>query len=117
VNKITNKKLNVMERLTLLGVLPKEGNFASLRIIRKLQERLSFTEEELKEFEVDSNEETGTVNWNPKGNEEKEVEVGEKACEIIKAKLKQLNDEKKLTQQHVSVYEKFMLDEKEEDAE
>ena len=35
-------KLSVYERLVLLNILPKEGNFITLKIIRQLREDLSF---------------------------------------------------------------------------
>lgn len=41
-------KLNMMERLKLLEILPNEGNRLNLKIVRKLRESLSFSEEELK---------------------------------------------------------------------
>ena len=43
-------KLTISERLMLLGVLPKEENFLSLKIIRDLKSALSFTEKETKKF-------------------------------------------------------------------
>ena len=45
-------KLSVFERLILLNVMPKEGDFTTLKIIRNLQEALSFSEEELKVLDV-----------------------------------------------------------------
>ena len=99
-------KLNILERLKVLQMLPQEGNFATLTIIRNLQEALSLTEAEFKEFEV---KEDGTsTTWNVKGREEREIDIGEKAEEIVATALKKLDDENKLTQQHISIYEKFI---------
>ena len=39
-------ELDVLERLTLSNVLPKEGTFLNLRLLRVVKEELSFTEEE-----------------------------------------------------------------------
>ena len=99
-------KLNVMERLTLLSILPKEGNFVTLKVLRSLTSNLGLSESELKEFDVKQNDQQ--VTWNEKGNEEREIEIGEKATDIIVEALKKLDDEKKLTEQHFSVYEKFV---------
>ena len=100
-------KLNVMERLTTLGILPKEGNFTTLKVLRDLQMKLSFTEEEFKEFEV--KQEGDQIRWNPQtGNEEKEIEIGEKATDLIINSLKELDKENKLGAQHMSLYEKFV---------
>lgn len=43
-------KLTIIERLKLLDLLPREGNRLNLKIMRKLRESLSFSEEELKSF-------------------------------------------------------------------
>jgi len=45
-------KLNMWERLKLLEILPSEGNRLNLKIMRKLRESLSFSEEELKQIPV-----------------------------------------------------------------
>lgn len=41
-------KLNMVERLRLLEILPTEGNRMNLKIVRKLRETLSFSEAEIK---------------------------------------------------------------------
>lgn len=47
VVKINQKKqLNVLERLMLLNLLPKEGSFANLKLLRVVREALSFSESE-----------------------------------------------------------------------
>jgi len=99
-------KLNILERLKLLQLLPQEGNFITLTIVNKLKETLSLTEAEFKEFEV--KEDGVNTTWNAKGQEERELEIGEKASDIIAEALNKLNDENKLTAQHMSVYEKFV---------
>jgi len=45
-------KLTILERIKLLEVLPPQGDLTTLKILRKLRESLSFSEEELKHFSV-----------------------------------------------------------------
>ena len=45
-------KLTLSERFAILGILPAEDNFATLKIMHKLREQLSLTEEEIKEYRV-----------------------------------------------------------------
>ena len=99
-------KLDVRERLVLLSVLPQEGNFITLKVVRKLREGLSFSEEELKQYNFVQGE--GTVTWDDKVEQSKEIEIGEKAMDIIKEALKKLNEDKKLKDEHFSIYEKFI---------
>jgi hypothetical protein len=98
-------KLTVLERMALLHALPQEGNFATLKIVRKLREDLSFSEAEYKAWGIEELP-NGRMSW--KVNEEKELEFGEKATDIIVASLKKLNETDKLTVDHLSVYEKFV---------
>jgi len=102
-------KLTVRERLMLLGVLPREGSFATLRIIRRLQDELSFTEEEHQEFGLRETEE-GIV-WNTSAEREKEIKIGFKASEVIVTALKELDRKNQLRVDHISLFEKFVLDE------
>jgi len=109
-----NKKLIVGERFALLGILPNEGNFATLKVVRKLREDLSLTEEEIKHFDVKqipTSSGNVSLTWNSeKATEEKDFEFGEFSVELIKAKLKKLEEDKKLTNEHFSIYEKFVED-------
>jgi len=94
-----------MERLVLLSILPKEGDFTNLKIIRKLRESLSFSEEENKKLNFKQGA-GGIINWD--ANFEKDIHTGEKANDVIVEALKALNDQKKLTNDHYSLYEKFV---------
>jgi len=98
--------LNIKERLLLLNILPQENNFVTLKIVRKIQEELSFSEQELKEADIQTNE--GKVFWNQSKNVEKEITIGEKATDIIIEALKKLDKENKLTMDFLELYEKFI---------
>ena len=99
-------KLNVLERVLALGILPEAGNFATLKIVNDLRLVLSLTEAEYKEFEVQTKGDQMT--WNVKGSEEREIKIGEKATDILIEALNKLDEEKKLTNQHYSLFEKFV---------
>jgi len=102
-------KLNVLERLQLLQILPKEGNFVTLKIVKTLLNNISIGEKEFKEFDI---KQTGEqLTWNAKGNEDRELEIGEKATDIIIEVLKKVDKEGKLNNQMLSLYEKFIKEE------
>ena len=100
-------ELKVFDRLMLLNIIPVEGNFVTLKIVLQLRQALSFNEEEVKRLEIRQNE--GNVTWNRIADEPKEVEIGEKATDIIVEALKELDKQKKLTEQHYELYEKFVV--------
>ena len=98
-------KLNILERITLIDLLPKEGNFQTLKSLRVLREELSFSEEENKDFEIKI--EGDSVTWKDQG-QVKEIEIGEILHAIIANQLKELDRTEKLIEQHMSLYIKFV---------
>lgn len=107
-------KLNFHERLIILGILPSKENFVTLRIIRKVSKDIGIAEEEFKELDIKQIPPTpenpsGNLKWNlEKGAIEKEFEIGEIATQLIVTALENLDKLKILTQEHFSVYEKFI---------
>jgi len=107
------KKLNVLERIVLMGILPANASYASYKIITELKAELSFSEKELKKFGIkdvsDPKTGQGRTVWNVSANNEyKDINVGEKAKEIIVAELEKLDKEGKINQDNISLYEKFV---------
>ncbi len=98
--------LNVHERLLVLGVLPNENNFATLKILDELRMNLSYTEKELEKWEIVVDNESNMVKWEENG--EADIPIGEKATGIIVDQLRKLDKQEKLTLALMSVYEKFI---------
>jgi len=107
-------KLNIQERIALLQILPAEGDIVTLRVLGDMQKAIGFSEETIKKYDIVTKDQR--VTWNTKGVEETEIELGEKASEIIKEALLKLDKEKKLNGSQITIYEKFVQDkvEKEE---
>jgi len=101
--------LSVLDRVIVLTILPKEGNFATLRILQDMRMALAFTEDELKKFNLEVNDETGQTTW--EGDEEVEFPIGEKATDIVVQAFKNLDKNKKLQVDMMATYEKFITTE------
>ena len=99
-------KLQIVERINLLSVLPEKGNFATLRVVDDLRRKLAFTDEELTAFEMKI--ETDRVLWNKEKDTEVEMEFGEFAEKLIVDTLKELDKKEMLEAKHKSLYEKFV---------
>jgi len=97
--------LNVIERGTILSILPKEGNFITLRLIRDLASKVGLSAQEITDFEIVTTENRTT--WNMKGAAPTELEFVESEVDIIKKQLKDLNEKQKLTSEMFTLYEKF----------
>ena len=98
--------LKVLERIQLLGVLPTESDFSTLKIVRSLQNDLSFSEEEIKETGLTLKD--NQYRW--KKEVEKDVQIGDKGNDIIKNSFKKLNEQKKVPMSMFNLYEKFIKD-------
>jgi hypothetical protein len=94
------------ERLKLLGILPKAGNFITMKIVHRLQQDLSFTEEEIETLQF--REDGDRMMWNPDTDAPKEVVVGPKGREILGGALKKLDTDKALDHQLSQLFEKLV---------
>jgi hypothetical protein len=103
-------KLSVLERITLLGVLPEQGDFVTLKIVRKLRESLAFDEVEIAALKIQQTD--GRIMWDASADTNKDVLIGEKATDIVCECLQKLDKEKKLEERHYSLYEQFVMKEK-----
>jgi len=100
-------KLTILERVTLLQVLPSEGDFVTLKILRGLRDALGFSEADHKKYDIVQKD--GRITWDRmKGIMGEEVEIGDKAKEMIKESLLKLDKEKKLRPEHFDIYQKFV---------
>jgi hypothetical protein len=99
-------KLSVLERLTLLQTLPREGNLTQIRIIRKLREDLSFSEDEHKALGFTNKDDR--LLWRREGDPMKDIDIGETASTVIGERLKALDAAGKLTEDHLPLYDRFI---------
>ena len=104
-------KLSVIERFLLGQMMGNyQGNFTNLKLVREGREALSFNEEEIRELKFV--QEGNQMQWNSMAAikyQAVEVPIGENVTSIIKDMLRKLNDDAQLTDQHFSLYEKFMI--------
>lgn len=103
-------ELTIDERLTLMLLLPNEGKYNMLKLLRVLREELSFTDEEHKQLEIRN--ENNRVIWNLEKSKGyvKDIHVGEILSDIIRDKLQKLETEGKLMEVQMSLYEKFVVE-------
>jgi len=105
-------KLNVLERIILLGLLPKDENYLTFKLITQLKADLSFSDKEIKDWGITMLED-GRVTWKKTGD--KQIEIGETIETMIVEKLKTVEKEKKINDENVSLYEKFVVNRKKEE--
>lgn len=104
-------ELSVQDRIILLNILPKEGDFTTLKVLRDLQSALSFKEEELAILKFQAVE--GGTRWDPEGANSLsnvDINIGNVANALIVNSLQELSKNKKLTLEHLPTFEKFVKD-------
>jgi len=99
--------LSTFERLLTLSVLPKEGDLTTIRIVRDLKSALSFTEAEHDVLKFTQDPTTRATHW-VNQVDPIEIPVGPKALDVIVGGFEALNKAKKLTTEHLPVYERFL---------
>jgi len=101
-------KLNAMERIVVMSLLPKETNFSNWKIINDIKNQLALTEQEAVAINAAPTPEGGVSgNWG--AVPEKEITFGEITEKMIVDALKKLDSESKLLPEHLSLYEKFVV--------
>ncbi len=108
-------ELLIGERI-MLGVLlaPLAADVVTLRLVRRLQEELSFSDEETEEMDFQNEE--GRIKWNPDVPQTKEFDFSKAILRIIVSQFEALSADKKLTFQQLDLYDKFCPEENEEEA-
>ncbi len=98
--------LNVKQRLLLMNVLPGEGNYDTLKIVRDQQALLGFSEEEHKNLKMQRKD--GLIVWDEGAEVSVDIRIGEVAATIIKRTLRQLSEEGQLQMEFLPLYEHFV---------
>jgi hypothetical protein len=98
--------LTIKYRLLLMNILPDEGNYDTLKIVREQQDHLGISEEEHKRLKV--RREGSIIQWDESQDAPVEIEIGEVAGHIIKRELTRLDSEGLLQMEFLSLYEYFV---------
>lgn len=98
-------KLSTLDRISILSILPKQGDILTLRIVRELESTIGFTEAEHKRLNFRT--ENGRIYWD-EGVEPHDFTIGEVAQRIVRDSLIALERNKQLPLDHLSLYERFV---------
>lgn len=107
-------KLEVHERIALQTLLPKEGDYAALKQYRQAREMFAFTPEEMAFYELKTvfgPDGKPSTNWSMEkaSQQVKDCPVTEFIMDVVRNSLSEMNRKKKLTENYLSLYEKFVV--------
>ena len=95
-------KLDLVERFTLLSTLPQKGDIVTIKVLRNLKDALAASEQEIKEHGLREKD------WEIiPGQGLVDIEINETWRGIIVDALKEADKNKAITDQHISLWEKF----------
>jgi hypothetical protein len=102
-------KLSIVERLRLLEILPQQGDIGTLKIVRRLRETLSFSEEEVLEKGIVASVDGDKIRykWDTEKEKPSVFEFKPVSFKIITDALKQANHRRQLPEQLISIYEEL----------
>lgn len=102
----TKKELSIHDRLMILGLLPREGDFVTLKLARDIREKVELSQAEMKKHDVKprSAEDGGGLQWiEPK--KKTKIDFSSAEMELLKAKVSELDKTKKIRSEILSLCE------------
>ena len=105
-------KLFIKDRGALLGILPREGNIVTVRVLSEMRKELGISEDEAKDIGLKTQKDGDQVvtTWDVKKDTGKDVTFGDVALGIIREQLSALNKADKLNEDHLRLWSLFMED-------
>lgn len=99
-------ELKIKDRIVLSMIMePQAGRYDVLKMIRQFREDLSFTAEEIEATNLRNEEKVG-YRWDKEIS--KDVPVGDVLMGIIKKQFEKMEQEGRLHETHLDIYEKFI---------
>ena len=111
------KKLTLHERILLTGLFPSEHEYKTIVAFEKLKANINFSEEEIRKFDMSvqvvpqvdgGNRVEYRYNKEVAEGYEAEIEIPALCVSYISGELKRMNEEKQISSDLISVYEKFV---------
>lgn len=107
-------ELSIRDRILLLGSLEPKGDYHTLKEILEFRKELDFSEEEVRKFDIEQTESSNgqtqiSFNYEASVGYDIDYQIKPRVISAIASGLKLLNDEKNLTEQFITLYEKFVL--------
>ena len=104
-------KLTILDRILMMNILPAESDFVTLKMVKELKDKLSFTDKEIKNYEIkttNNKQGKGQITWTAKALETTEdIKIVHSERELIIEQLEKLDKDKKANLHHVELYDKI----------
>lgn len=105
--------LTLKERILLIQALPAESDIFTQRIARDLRSKIGLSEDDWKTYGI-TKVDGGGIQWNLANDIGVEYNFGTKTTEMIVSALNEVNKAKKVNADYLSLFDKFIPEEKPE---
>lgn len=99
-------KLSLQERMSIPGILSKEGDFKTIIVNKDLKAKIAITQAEIKKFNFQVKGDVVLADQKS-ANYTVEYDFTELEKLELKLALQKLDADKKITEEYISLYEKF----------
>ena len=99
-------KLNVKDRINIGAMMPKKAGLQDLLIVKGINEKINFNQDEVKLLQFKSINKNGTLTWN-KNIEEKEIGLSDIELNFLKDRISELDRNKEITLDMVDTISKI----------
>lgn len=100
-------KLDILQRLTIVGLMPEKSNYAEMLAVTALAQKLALTGDELLKWNVKTLD-NGKVMWNASSDTSTDIELSEGDCKLIVKYLRKLDETNSLTIPHMKIWDIFV---------
>jgi hypothetical protein len=99
-------KLNALERVVIISILPSEGNYLTMSISKDLAKRIDLTAKDMQTYNI---RQEGNVTYYDNLHIRQEFDISSPEQAIIVKALVDLNSAEKIKGDHTDLYKRFVL--------
>ena len=107
-NGLVTIKLGIVDRFSLLSILPIESGIATIRLVDRMSKKLTPDEKEQEVIELKPLPDGG-VSFKAEKGSDRNFSFSGFEVELVVQRLKKLDKDEKLTKAHMKLWDKFEL--------
>ena len=112
-NGLVTIKLGIVDRFSLLSILPIESGIATIRLVDRMSKKLTPDEKEQEAIELKPIPDGG-ISFKAEKASDRNFSFSGFEVELVVQRLKKLDKDEKLTKAHMELWDKFVVDKKSE---
>jgi len=98
-------KLSLLDRVTILNILPEKGSYETIVVRKELVEKVGIKQTELDEYKI-KDLGNGSIQWDTTV-EDKDYDLTEREERLVRDSFKEKDRKEELTTSMLDTYEKF----------